>query len=103
MAQPRDTIQPLAEADMPPHLRQRLEEEMDRFHHPHSVDEDLAAASKRHDALIHSKIEHAHEQVEHAKQVAATHTSDPTHNAPTKPVHNRDDAVKVKEQSVQEK
>ncbi|PRQ76320.1 hypothetical protein AAT19DRAFT_13342 [Rhodotorula toruloides] len=34
MAQPQDTTQPLAEADMPPHIRQRLEEETERFHHP---------------------------------------------------------------------
>jgi hypothetical protein len=33
-----------------------------------SLDEDLAAASARHDALLHAKAEHAHEQVEHVRR-----------------------------------
>jgi hypothetical protein len=38
-----------------------------------------------------------------AKQVAATHASDPTHNAPTKATHNPDDPVQVQQAKVEDK
>lgn len=47
MAQPRDTVQPLDEADMPPHLRERLEFEKEMFHHPCAPVSSLAGLPDR--------------------------------------------------------
>ncbi|BGP56118.1 hypothetical protein JCM8202v2_003729 [Rhodotorula sphaerocarpa] len=73
--QPTDdsTERSAGDAQLPPHLEQRFAEEKERFHHSQSVDEDVAAASKRHDAILKERVQHAHEEVEHAKQVAASH------------------------------
>ncbi|GAA5988191.1 hypothetical protein JCM10908_002104 [Rhodotorula pacifica] len=67
------TTQSLGDVQLPPQLEQRLAEEQDRFHHQKSIDEDLAAASARHDAVLQDRVQHAHAEVEHAKQVAAAH------------------------------
>ncbi|POY71048.1 hypothetical protein BMF94_5974 [Rhodotorula taiwanensis] len=61
------------EAQLPPHLEQRFNEESERFHHTQTVDQDLAATAKRHDAVLQERVQHAHAEVEHAKQVAASH------------------------------
>ncbi|GAA6007011.1 uncharacterized protein JCM10292_003429 [Rhodotorula paludigena] len=50
---------------MPAHLKQRLEDEQQRYSHGSSVDAELRDASARHDALLQDKVQHLHEQNEH--------------------------------------
>ncbi|BGP40828.1 hypothetical protein JCM10450v2_004831 [Rhodotorula kratochvilovae] len=76
-----DTVPALGEVKLPPHLKERLEGDAQRFHHSTSVGEDLAAHTQRHDTLLSSKASAAHAEVEHAKEVARTHTSDPANDA----------------------
>ncbi|KWU41319.1 hypothetical protein RHOSPDRAFT_37129 [Rhodotorula sp. JG-1b] len=63
----------LGEVELPEQLEQRLIEEQERFHHPKSVDQDLKEVTARHDAIIQERVKHNHDEVEHAKQVAAAH------------------------------
>ncbi|GAA5971150.1 hypothetical protein JCM8115_003076 [Rhodotorula mucilaginosa] len=67
------TTKSLGEVELPEQLEQRLIEEQERFHHPKSVDQDLAEVTARHDAIIQERVKHNHDEVEHAKQVAAAH------------------------------
>ncbi|GAA6051111.1 hypothetical protein JCM3770_004720 [Rhodotorula araucariae] len=76
-----DTVPALGDVDLPAHLKERLEDDRQRFQHTTSVDDDLAAHASRHDALLSSKVSAAHADVEHAKEVARTHTSDPANDA----------------------
>ncbi|GAA5863989.1 hypothetical protein JCM3774_004446 [Rhodotorula dairenensis] len=63
----------LADVQLPYQLEQRLAEEQERFHHPKSVDQEISEASARRDAVIQERVQHAHAEVQHAKQVAAAH------------------------------
>ncbi|KAG0657513.1 hypothetical protein C6P46_006482 [Rhodotorula mucilaginosa] len=89
------TTKSLGEVELPEQLEQRLIEEQERFHHPYarvpsllraaragretlvaphkSVDQDLQEVTARHDAIIQERVKHNHDEVEHAKQVAAAH------------------------------
>ncbi|GAA5924037.1 hypothetical protein JCM3775_005579 [Rhodotorula graminis] len=72
----------LGDAQLPPQLEQRLEEEKARFQHSTSVDDDLVQTTARHDALLKEKVAAVHAQNEHAKDVAQQHgPSDPPNDA----------------------
>ncbi|GAA5826437.1 hypothetical protein JCM11251_002367 [Rhodosporidiobolus azoricus] len=72
----------LGDIQPPAHLAQRLNDERERSGHSGTLDADLASHAERHQAILNDKVSHAHEAVEHAKHVAATHPSDPKHNIP---------------------
>ncbi|GAA5896492.1 hypothetical protein JCM6882_001029 [Rhodosporidiobolus microsporus] len=76
----------LGDVHPPAHLAQRLQHESEKYGQnvsPGALNADLAAHAERHQAIIDQTAAHGHEAVEHAKHVAATHTSDPAHNIPT--------------------
>ncbi|GJN91159.1 hypothetical protein Rhopal_004177-T1 [Rhodotorula paludigena] len=73
MEQLPESVQPLAEAHMPAHLKQRLEDEQQRYSHGSSVDAELRDASARHDALLQDKVQHLHEQNEHCGLMMVVH------------------------------
>ncbi|GAA5890713.1 hypothetical protein JCM8208_004970 [Rhodotorula glutinis] len=82
----------LGDAQLPPQLEQRLEEERARFHHSTSVDDDLAQTTARHDALLKDKVSAVHAQNEHAKDVAQQHgPSDPANDAVPQGKHTHGD------------
>ncbi|GAA5971117.1 hypothetical protein JCM11641_004150 [Rhodosporidiobolus odoratus] len=68
----------------PDHLAQRLAHDSERFGKnvsPDALNQDLAAHDQRHESFLANKASKGHHEVEHAKQIAATHVSDPNNVA----------------------
>ncbi|GAA6003023.1 hypothetical protein JCM10207_001950 [Rhodosporidiobolus poonsookiae] len=68
----------LADVHPPEHLAQRLAAESREFGKnvsPDALSADLAAHEQRHQAHLQHKAAHGHDEVEHAKAVAASHAS----------------------------
>ncbi|GAA5842085.1 hypothetical protein JCM5353_001105 [Sporobolomyces roseus] len=92
---------------MPEHLAQRLEQDQHKFEKhltPDQLEESLNQASSRHSEQIKEKQMASHEEVEHAREVAATHESRPEDNVPGRILHSDEEklaaAVEEKKASV---
>ncbi|GAA6044364.1 hypothetical protein JCM8097_006458 [Rhodosporidiobolus ruineniae] len=106
---PEITTASLGDVQPPAHLAQRLQDEQQRFGHsvsPDALNQDLAAHDERHQAFLQSKSQQGHAEVEHAKHIASTHTSDPSNEAPSRsrgPNDPRLDVAQELEQGVEQK
>ncbi|GAA5897930.1 uncharacterized protein JCM6883_000865 [Sporobolomyces salmoneus] len=91
---------------MPPHLAQRLQHDQSQFEKhlsPTQLEESLESASKRHEQVIHQKQMQSHQQVEHAREVAATHESRPEDTVPGRVLHDQGEKLGPLESSVEQK
>ncbi|GAA5953014.1 hypothetical protein JCM3765_003032 [Sporobolomyces pararoseus] len=91
---------------MPIHLAQKLAAEQQQFEKhlsPSQLKESLESASERHEQIVHQAQMNAHDQVEHAREVAATHESRPEDNVPGRVLHSQEEKLVPLEAAVESK
>ncbi|BGP16871.1 hypothetical protein JCM10213v2_004879 [Rhodosporidiobolus nylandii] len=84
---PEHTPASLGEIPLPSHLADQLHREQERFGKnisPDALNADLAAHDQRHQCIMSKKAAEGHDEVAHAKAIASTHSSDPSHEAPSR-------------------